>query len=115
MSADRSRLQREAAVVAIASQSAMVRVISRAAERFARLYAASRTAARIAALERQWRELACADRLRFAGIVLMVAPAVHIAVALSHQPLPDWRWLVVPGIAAAQGALLFAWGSSKHA
>lgn len=42
------------------------------------------------------------------GIAMLTAAAVHVGLRVVQGSGAGWLWLIVPGIAAAQGLLLVA-------
>lgn len=74
-------------------------VTSRAIASSAVVAAASRGADR-------WRLLGSSDQRLAAGVVLITAAAVHLALVMGRGDAPGWLWAILPGIAAAAGCLL---------
>jgi hypothetical protein len=66
----------------------------------------SATAALIRAASRRWRALAHAERLRAAGVMLVVAAGVHVILNGSLGDPAGRMWLGVPVATIAFGALL---------
>jgi hypothetical protein len=53
-----------------------------------------------------WRAIGRSERLRATGMMLIAAVMVHVTVVSLHRIPAGWMWLVIPGIALAQGLLL---------
>lgn len=106
--------ERNTAALAVLDQSAIVR---RSAGAIDRIVAASHTSVLLRLMRpvaAAWRHAPHPERLRAAGVTLIIASVVHVSLTI-FQRLPDgWMWLVVPGIAVAQGVVLVAAGSGSR-
>lgn len=92
-------------LIALFDQSRIGQQLGRAAGAVERAFAASRLRVTLTTIDR-WRSLAHAEQLRLSGIALVTASLVHVALMVIRSTAPGWRWLVIPGICAAQGAVL---------
>lgn len=97
---------RETAAVQVLAQSAIARAmqsVMRHSEAAARTSRIGLLAARIAA---EWQRIGQPARRRAGGTVVITAALTHVALVALQQPPVSWQWLVLPGIALAQGAVL---------
>jgi hypothetical protein len=96
----------EADVVRAVETSSVVAAIERVLDAVS---AAARTSVvvRLAtARSKAWLGQPLVRRARGAGVALLTAVAVHLALAFWQGPMAGWLWLVIPALAAAFGALL---------
>lgn len=62
---------------------------------------------------RAWARGDTQQRRLLIGLGLIVAAAVHVSLVAWQEPPPSWLWLIVPGLAAASGALFLTFTSSR--
>ena len=89
-------------------ESALVAAIDRVTERLAAWWTSSTTAAAATMIidtiaHDPWRET-----YRNLASVLLIAVVVHISLMLLQGTGPGWMWAVIPVMAAAYAAVLFA-------
>ena len=101
---------RYANVIAIVERSALARGGRRVIEFVERASRASRAGTATRQFATVWQGLAPAAHLHAIGTMLIAAVAVHLAVTATRQVPPGWMWLVIPGIAMAQGVVLLIAG-----
>jgi hypothetical protein len=104
----------DAALVAIAESSAVVRLIAFAVRAVCAAGGQSRVVATARSARRAWFAESSIDRTRACGIGLVTAASVYVLVGVWVPPTPGWLWLVVPAMAIAMG-LLFALAPSRAA
>lgn len=98
----------EAGVAEVLASSATLRGVATAINR---LRAASGTSVFVAAAVARvsaWRDQSATERVRSTGIALLAAAATYISLSIWRRPVAGWLWLVIPGLAAAFGALMAA-------
>jgi hypothetical protein len=101
---------RHAAVIAIVERSALARGGRRAMAFLGRAWRSSHAARTAGGMLGAWRSLPDSTRRTAIGVAIVTAVATHVAVTATHRIPPGWQWLVVPGIALAQGVVLIAAG-----
>lgn len=92
-------------VATVFESSAIVRGVRAIGSAFAAASRGSAAAGPLGAARRWWLALSLRECHRCVGIGLIVAATVHVVLRLASRPA-DWLWLIVPGIAIAQGMLL---------
>ena len=97
-------VNRRDTIVALCRTSTLVGVFERVTGRITQAYQGSRTANVIGHAISSLH----AGSTKNIAIVLISAAAVHVSILVASSGLPGWRMLVIPAIAAAQGALLLA-------
>ena len=100
-------------VVRALSASALIGFVDRS---IARVWTAAATSQAGRAFERTiapWRSASSAERSLLTGIVLVIAPITHVALAVTSEMPAGWLWLVLPGMSATVGVLLIASASTK--
>ena len=90
--------------------SALVITLERARLRVAGAAQHSRAAAIYRRHHGQWSAMAAPRRRVAAGIILMVASAVHVALNLLTGDSAGRFWLIIPGLAALAGLLSLIMG-----
>src|SRR4051812_3229758 len=105
MAADTARAA-ERRLIAIFERSAIVRALDAVARRIERAWADSRLSVSARGAADRWRSTPRPLRLRLSGVALVTASVIHVLLTLTQHPLPGWRWLLIPMVIAAQGALL---------
>jgi hypothetical protein len=114
MSATRQRGDDERAVMALVEQSALARGAAGLAETLYGSLPHSRLASAWSHVALAWRSADRATRLRAAGIALLAAVVVHLAMSALRPPAAGWLWLVLPAIAVAEALLLIAAASGPR-
>jgi hypothetical protein len=90
--------------------SALVITLERARLTIAGAAQRSRAAAIYRRHHGQWSAMAAPRRRLAAGIILLVASAVHVALNLLTGDSAGWFWLIIPGLAAVAGLLSLIMG-----
>ena len=101
-------------VVRSLSASYLLRPVDAAIRAVWRGAAVSRTAGVYQRARARWGLLTPAGRHARIGIILVVAAVTHVGWQWWQEPPPGWLWLMVPGLAAAAGAMLW-WSSNGEA
>lgn len=96
---------RDAAVLQVLDNSAMVRRVERMAAWIARAASGSRVLALV--------RTAMPSLAQHSGSMLLVAAATHVSLAAVGSRPPGWFWLMIPGACAIAGALLM-WSRRPH-
>lgn len=91
---------------AVIQSSTVVAVIDRGVSRFRRAAATSAANAIAQRTLAWWHGLPWTGQRFLSGVTLLVAIGVHLLLRIWQEPDPGWLWLIVPGTAAAVGALL---------
>jgi hypothetical protein len=113
MSSERVQVtSRDAALAAVLERSFMVRAARSVLDRVETAWPQSRVASALSRLAQTWSSTGGPVRLRMSGVMVLTAALVHLALA-SWQAPDDWRWLVVPVVAAGQGAVLIMMSKSR--
>lgn len=92
----------------LVESSAIARVATALAARVAAYARTSRLSRVLAPAAASWASLPHRERTFSVGLILVCAVVTHVALRLAQGAPGDWLWLIVPGIAAAQGLLLVA-------
>ena len=94
---------------AVIEASAVVRAADLVTARVRTARASSRLAALASSAVASWAALTWSSRRLAVGLMLIVAPVVHVMLSLSSPSAqPGWIWLVIPGLSAVIGVLLVA-------
>jgi hypothetical protein len=102
------------AALRIVERSVFVRWPARVMDRLTASLRSSVVRPHIQSIAAVWRGVERATRLRAVGIMLIAATIAHVAVTALQRVPPGWMWLVIPGIAAAQGIVLVVAGSAMR-
>jgi hypothetical protein len=101
---------KDAAIVAVCRDSAIVGAFERAAGLVARAYHGSRTA--------RWIGNAIGAVRRDSGfgigVTLLTAAVAHTALLIVGPGVSGWRAVLIPAIAAAQGAVLMLTANARR-
>lgn len=96
------------------ASSAIVQRVDGAFRKLAWWWVNSRSAALMAMAGNAWSHTDRSERVRGAGLSLLIATVVHVALMMVQGPRAGWVWLVVPATAGAIGVvLLVAAGTSN--
>jgi hypothetical protein len=95
-------------VLAIVSSSILVRTLTRVVNVALHAFETSAIAARGRALAADWAAAEWQGRRRAAGLAVLVAVPVHVALSLWQGVPPGWLWLMAPACAAVFGLFLLA-------
>lgn len=101
--------------IALIGESVIVRWPARMMDRLAAASRNSFVEQQTRSIVTIWRNVDPGVRLRNAGVVLVTAAIVHVLVMALQRVPPGWTWLVIPGIAVAQGIVLIVAGSWRNA
>lgn len=96
----------DSSLIPIFERSSLVQRAHRIGGLLDRAYRRSRWHALVTPVNTHWQSLARPDRLRALGLTLITAATVHVGLLLTQVSTPDWRRLVIPLLAMAEGALL---------
>jgi hypothetical protein len=103
MMADDSR------ATAVIEASAVVRAADLVTARIRAARSSSKLLALAANAVAPWAALSWRGKRLVIGLVLIIAPAVHLLLSLSSSyAQPGWFWLIIPGMSAAVGAVFVA-------
>lgn len=100
-----------AGAIALIRRSAIARLSRTVIERVERAARSSRSGTIARRIDAAWPVADRAGRMRAAGVAVMTAAGVHLALVSIQQVPAGWLWLVVPVIALAQGGLLLVWST----
>jgi hypothetical protein len=105
--------RRDAVVVSLAGRSLLVRMTDRAVSSVERAVITSRVFEAAGPAIAVWRGAPRPVRLHWLGVMLTTAAAVHLMLAAWRAPA-DWRWLLLPVLAAVQGVVLMVMSGSRR-
>jgi len=101
-------------VVALLESSAIVRRADRAVQLAATEIRSSLVAATMRGAAAAWFAVTPAGRRFSIGLTLVVAALVNVVLTSVTGSIPGWLWMVIPGLAAAIGAVMMMSGAAAR-
>lgn len=99
-------------LAAAADASLIARSLRAVASGFQSAYPGSAVAVAATRVVGYWSANSRFERRRWTGITLVTAAVVHASLRVVEGSATGWLWLIIPGIAMAQGLLLVAASAS---
>jgi hypothetical protein len=101
-------------VVALLASSALVRRADRAVQLTAKVIRSSAAADTLRRAAAAWSVGRSARRRFSIGLILVVASVVNVGLTTATGSVPGWLWMVIPGLAAAIGAVMMVFGAAAR-
>jgi hypothetical protein len=94
--------------------SFIVRTIDRGTRHLSAWWTSAQTRQVLMMFDRALASDGWTTRYQQLAIVIITAVVTYVALTAAHHPPPGWSWMILPAMAAAFAALLFASSRDAH-